>query len=184
MSFITSSPIECYTEHPLSAYGELGEVFQAIGEDRNTYIRAGTGFLIYGPPGNGKSSVVGALHKVLADQKVMVHWVDCAQWPTTFFDRSELVEDLISQNCHILVLDDLGREQPFCNKDLERVIMARSKLKNRLDFMTCNLNVDVNDAEECELTTTYGQAARSRLFGMCRRNIINFNGPDHRLALG
>lgn len=184
MSFITSSPIECYTEHPLSAYGELGEVFQAIGEDHYPFMMPGTGYLVYGPPGNGKSSVVGALHKVLADQKIMVHWVDCAQWPTSFFDRDELIADLSASTCHILVLDDLGREPERCHRDLERVIMARSKLKARLDFITCNLNVDVNDAEECELAKIYGQAARSRLFGMCRRNVINFNGPDHRLALG
>lgn len=184
MSFITSSPIECYTEHPLSAYGELGERFAEIGEDHRPSIYVGTGYLIYGPPGNGKSSCVGALHKVLADQKIMVHWVDCAQWPTSFFDRDELVADLSASTCHILVLDDLGREAKHCHRDIERVIMARSKLKNRLDFMTCNLNVNVDDSEQCELSTIYGQAARSRLFGMCRRNIVNFNGPDHRMSVG
>lgn len=184
MTTIQFSPIKVYTDHKLSEYGELGKIFEKIGDNHHPAIFACTGFLLYGPPGNGKSSCVGALHKVLADRKVMVHWVDCINWPTEFDDRAELVEDLSAVTCHILVLDDLGREPKHCRKDVERVIMSRSKMRNRLDFITCNLNVDTKNSEKCELTEVYGSAIRSRLFGMCRKNIIDFNGPDHRLEVG
>ena len=183
MSTISHSPIECYTGHALAEFGELGETFSAI--SRECY--PGTGrdaYLLYGPTGNGKSSCVGALHKVLAEHRWLVTWVDCAEWPTDFVDRDELVEELCASTTQILVLDDLGKEPKQCHRDVGRVIMSRSKLQRRLDFMTCNLNVSTTDGVACELTEVYGSAVRSRLFGMCRKNVICFNGPDHRLEVG
>ena len=184
MRMIRHSPIPCYTQHPLTKYGRLGAEFLDIATMPHLAVSQGMSYLLYGPPGNGKSSCVGALHRLLADKHILVHWVDCAEWPTGFSDRDEIVEDLCAVTCHILVLDDIGREPKHCRKDIERIVMSRAKISYRLDFMTCNLNVNTEDVDACELTEVYGSAVRSRLFGMCRRNVIHFNGPDHRMAVG
>lgn len=182
-SIIRHSPVECYTEWPLSAFDEIGEILHHVALSPMVAIAERKAILLYGPTGNGKSSCVGALHKILADQKILVNFVDCAEWPEEFEDRRELIEDLKSPSTHILILDDLGKEPKQCHKDVGKVIMARSKLKNRLDFITCNLNVNTENEKLCELTEVYSSAVRSRLFGMCRKNVIELNGPDHRLEV-
>ncbi len=182
-SIIRHSPVECYTEWPLSAYGEVGEVLGHIAQKPLGSLAERKAFLLFGPTGNGKSSCVGAFHKILAKRKILVNFVDCAEWPEEFEDRKELVDDLKSPSTHILIFDDLGKEPKQCHRDVSKVIMARSKLSFRLDLITCNLNIDTVNPAACELTEVYGSAVRSRLFGMCRKNVIEFNGPDHRLEV-
>lgn len=179
MDALQHSPIREYAQHTLSEFGTLGEMFQEIVDDPRTAVIQQNAFLIYGPTGSGKSSVCGALHAALAKKRVLVAWLDCAQIQGDPREAEPLLQEV--SNYHILVLDDLGREPEHIRQKMAKLIFARHKRAERLDLITTNLTVNTDDAASCDITQVYGEAVRSRLFGMCRKNVICFNGQDLRI---
>lgn len=179
MAEIQYSPIRAYTHHDLREYGELGRLFQGIVDDPKSAVQLQQAYLIYGPTGSGKSSACGALHAQLAAKKILVAWLDCAQIPGDPRLAEPLLEEMADY--HIVILDDMGREPEHIRPKIGKLIFARHKRDARLDLITTNLTVNTESADNCDITRMYGEAVRSRLFGMCGRNVLCFNGQDRRL---
>jgi DNA replication protein DnaC len=178
---IHHTPIGCYTKYGLDDFPvEVRDLFTTLVKFPNSWYERGKAVLIWGPEGTGKSCIMGAVHKGLADQRRLVHWVDCADWPDDYEESDDMKDQLSSRSCRIVIWDDLGKEPKNTRGDVRDTIFARHRMPHRVDLITTNLNLSP-DRDTCELTQLYGASLRSRLIGMCGEYIIKYEGADRRV---
>lgn len=152
----------------------------AIAGDPSEAVQSRTGYLLYGPTGSGKSSAVAVLHRFLVSRQLMAQWVECGAMPGDPIEAEDELERVTATTAFVVFFDDLGKELEHHRKRMSGVIMARHLMPARLDIFTTNLNVHPTDPHQCEFAEVYGEHARSRVWGLCGRNIVEFNGQDFR----
>lgn len=152
----------------------IREMFESV--DVHTLARKGGLVLIYGPEGAGKTHVAAALMNHIAASRWMFTWVDVIQWPTTFVTMNDEVADLSGTTCPA-VIDDLGREPKHTSSGLLNAVL-RLATSPRLLVVTTNIAIDTENADNCQLTRTYGRAMRSRFLA---GTTIYLDGADRRL---
>lgn len=178
---IHQTPIKAYAKHRLEEFPkDLCVFFREFVENPSKWYEERKGVFIWGPEGTGKSSLVGALHKALADKKYMVHWVDCAAWPDDYEESDDMKKYLSQTSTRIVIWDDLGKEPANTKGDVVETLFARHKLDRGVDIFTANLNLSP-DIDTCELAQKYGASLRSRIKGMCGDSIIQYLGVDRRM---
>lgn len=180
---IHTYPPAVYSGYTLSDYGELGEQLEQVVVNPSVAIQKRRGFLLYGPSGSFKSSIAAAFHQALAAKQLMVRWFECAMLPPAPVEADELLEELMFENSYVVVFDDLGKEPEHHRKRVAKVIQYRALMARRFDLITTNLNVDPDEPEGCEVAEVYGEHIRSRIWGMCKRNVIEVNGADARTCI-
>jgi len=113
----------------------------------------------------------------------MARWVECAQIPNDPIEAEDVLEPLMDENAYVVIFDDLGKEAEHNHKRVAKVLQTRALMTRRFDIFTTNLNIDPDAAESCELAQVYGEHIRSRVWGMCRRNIVEVNNADARTTV-
>lgn len=182
MACIHTSPPEIYRSEGLTLhdFDELGELFQEVVDDPKKAIESRRGFLLFGPTGVGKSSVVACVHHEFTRKKKLVRWFECSMLPPDPIEAEDILEELMFDTAYVVIFDDLGQEPPHHHKRVAKVLQARALMPRRLDFITTNLTLDFEDEDECEISQKYGKHVRSRMWRMCKGGIIEMNGQDHR----
>jgi DNA replication protein DnaC len=178
---IHNSPIPRYSRHPLRSFpDDVREVFENFTHHPVDWYEEKKCALLWGPEGTGKSCLLGAVHKRLANQKRLVYWVDCARWPSDYDESRELKETLSSGTTRIVLWDDLGKEPKNIRGDLVDTFFARYAHARGVDMFTTNLALN-SDRDLCEMGQMYGPSVRSRLLGMCGDLVIQYLGVDRRM---
>ncbi len=177
---IRHDPLECYTRHSLDEYPpKLAKLFRDIAKRPNEAIRQRRCILLHGPEGAGKSSLVGAMHKILAAKKRMVYWVSMRQFPDDYKKAKAVADELKCADGTIVVFDDIGKEPKNVRSYIGDIIDARAELDFGVDIFTTNMNYS-EDPRECQVAEYYGTSIRSRILDMCLENVVFYDGPDLR----
>ena len=160
----------------LDAEWEGGSLFHEVAAGKSVYI--------YGPNGTGKTTFACAMAKMLIDMGLLVRFENSKQVITeiqeTFSGKQTDVLDRCYA-CRVLVLDDLGKEQPtpYSLSMLYQVIDTRYAA-GKPTVVTSNFSRGalVNRWERADLETA--EAIVSRLCEDCET--VEMGGEDRRLG--
>jgi len=151
---------------------------------RTLDVEAGRSVFVYGPNGTGKTTFACALAKQLIDMGVTVRFENSKQVITEIQSTySGKLTDVLERcyACRVLVLDDLGKEQPtaYALSMLYQVIDERYAA-GKPTVVTSNFSRGalVNRWENADLETA--EAIVSRLCENCET--VEMRGDDRRLA--
>lgn len=166
-------------------YSEIQEAFESVGEyceHFNIYKEQGTGLLLKGSAGCGKTHLVSALaHQLI----FMGHTVKFIMVPVLLEnirqsynkknpdDESNIIQEL--SRVEVLILDDIGSERPtdWVREQLFILVNARYEgMKPTLTTTNC---------QGKELSDRLGSRTISRLIEASK--IINIEAGDYRLRL-
>ena len=147
-------------------------------------VQAGTSVYIFGPNGTGKTTLACAVAKQLIDMGVSVRFENSkrviGEIQESFSGRQTDVLERCTA-CKVLVLDDLGKEQPtpYSLSMLYQVIDSRYAA-SKPTVVTSNFSRGalVNRWEQADLETA--EAIASRLCEDCE--VIQLDGEDRRLG--
>ena len=148
------------------------------------YIRAGTGMLMYGSNGNGKTMAAVLLAKDLLSQGVKAYFTTYAQLIQTAFAsyQSEEAKEWYYQKvrgAHLLVIDDVGKELRMgMQRDISNVAVHLIDDVLRHRYSTGLPTVVTTNELLVGLTAGYG----SGVLSLMSENMITFNftGGDWR----
>ncbi|MGL5244402.1 MAG: ATP-binding protein [Sarcina sp.] len=132
--------------------------------------------LFYGNSGTGKTFLSCCISKELLDKGFLVVYRTSDELVRNLreirFDNNKYLEDLLI-NCDLLVIDDLGAEQPTEFSITELFTLLNKKLLlNKKMIISSNLNIS-------ELTARYAERITSRLFG--NFTLFKIYGDDIRV---
>lgn len=147
-------------------------------------VSAGRSVYVYGPNGTGKTTFACALAKQLIDMGDTVRFENSKEVITEIQDsfsgrRTDVLERCYG--CRVLILDDLGKEQPtaYALSMLYQIIDSRYA-DGKPTVVTSNFSRGalVNRWEQADLETA--EAIVSRLCENCET--VQMDGDDRRLA--
>lgn len=140
-----------------------------------------TNLLFIGNPGLGKTFLCNSIAKDLLEQgksviyQVSSELIDLVRKYKFDFDNEDNNSSSINKlyNCDLLIIDDLGTENPTQFSGLVIYsILNKRLLNNKKTIISTNLNTD-------EIMKSYSERIYSRLFG--NFNMYKFFGEDIRL---
>ncbi len=128
------------------------QVHRAALEFIETYETRKTGMLFYGPPGNGKSHLMAAIHHELNRQGYVCLFLDVPQLmklakTATRFDSKVTLTDVINGavSCDLLTLDELGAGDLLADEYKDVLFPILNGRQGKKTNITSNL--DLNELE-------------------------------------
>lgn len=178
-----------YVKDSNRAYVRAGIPLRYLGAETNldgwdSHVFEGKSLYIHGPYGDGKTHFACALAKSLIDMGAFVRFENSKHVITEVQGTySSGHTDVLDRcyNCRVLVLDDLGKEQPtpYSISMLYELIDARYSAKKPI-VVTSNFARDelLHRWAPADLAT-----AESIVSRLCDGvEVISMNGPDRRLS--